>query len=250
VTTIGSAALVLALLLTGDAEVADGSKSGVRFGFDAWRCGQSVRSSWRQRDGRVVAEEKLDLEGERWVRYQLRRHNLAQDVVAVRAEGEVTLTIRNGEALRRVTLKAGDGLLAGPTLVSHVATALPRLQQGQPLEFDYLIAEQGMVLRLRASADPDRAGSRLAAGSVAGDTVVHIEAASMLLRPFVPATTLVFDAAGGLRSMTGRLLPQAGDITKPKSLDGVLRIRPVQVAGLEPRMQSGMQSGCNNPDLS
>jgi hypothetical protein len=75
---------------------------------------------------------------------------------------------------------------------------------------------------------------------------VHIEAASMLLRPFVPATTLVFDAAGGLRSMTGRLLPQAGDITKPKSLDGVLRIRPVQVAGLEPRMQSG----CNNPDLS
>jgi hypothetical protein len=66
------------------------------------------------------------------------------------------------------------------------------------------------------------------------------------MRPFVPNTKLVFDDSGVLRLMSGRLLPQLGDVTKPKSLDGVLRVKTVNVSG-DP---SSMQSTCNRPAVS
>lgn len=241
--------LALALLLSGDAQAVDGAGNGKSFGFVAWGCGSRVRSQWRQHDGRVVAEETLDLEGGRWMRYRLQRHNVRQEVVAIRSGREIVVTIRKGESQRRVSLRPTGELLAGPTLVSHLAEALPTLQAGRPMEFDYLIAEQGIVLRLRATATaqggvegPAATGSQGFRGAV----VVRVEAASVLLRAFVPATTLTFDAAGGLRSLSGRLLPQTGDVTKPKSLDGVLHFEAAETA----RSSSRMQSVCNTTDLS
>ena len=233
---VAAAALSLSLFLAGDAEVANGVDDAQRFGFTAWGCGSRVSSEWRQHDGRVVAEEKLDLADGRWVRYRLQRHNVGQEVVAVRAGREVELTILQGQSRRQVTLRPTGDLLAGPTLVSHLGDALPTLRAGRPVEFDYLVAEQGMILRLRASA----------AARGTGETVVKVEAASVLLRPFVPVTTLLFDATGDLRSLAGRLLPQAGDVGKAKSLDGVLRIRSTAVAGTASRKQSI----CNTADLS
>jgi len=230
-----SAALAVSLFLVGDAVV--GGANDLRFGFEAWRCGDALRSTWTTPDGRLVAAEKLDLEGERWVRYRLQRVPVAQEVLAERKGGEVTITIRNGDNSRRVTLRAARDLLAGPTLVSHLGAVAPSLALQQPIEFDYLIAEQGLVLRLRAVATSRR---------VDGGTTVKLEAASMLFRPFVPATTLEFDGDGNLSSLSGRLLPQFGDVKKPKSLDGVLRLR----AGEPQSSFARMQSVCNKSGLS
>ena len=237
----GVVALALGLVFAGEAQVAGGASDGLRFVFDAWRCGSSVHSAWRQGDGNMVAAEELDLEGEQWVRYRLHRPNVAQDVVAVRSGRIVNLTIRQGGSTRRVTLQTGAELLAGPALVNHIATSLPQLRAGEPLEFDYLIPEEAMILRLRASlAQP------AAVADPAVITAVRIQAASVLLRPFVPMTTLVFGVDGDLRSLTGRLLPVSANAKKLKSLDGVLRIRPVHLAAREPRMKPV----CNNPSLS
>jgi len=81
---------------------------------------------------------------------------------------------------------------------------------------------------------------------VDGGTTVKLEAASMLFRPFVPATTLEFDGDGNLSSLSGRLLPQFSDVTKPKSLDGVLRLRAGELQSSFARMQSV----CNKSVLS
>jgi hypothetical protein len=224
-------------MLSGDAQVAAGAGEGSRFRFDAWRCQNEVHSRWRNGDGRVVAEEKLAFEGERWVRYRLQRPTIAQDVVATREGNTLRLVIRNGESRKQVTLATSHSVLAGPMLVDHLSDKLATLRGGKAVEFDYLVPDHGMVLRLRATLD----------GSVRGtESRVRVEAASILMRAFVPNTKLVFDDSGVLRSMTGRLLPQLGDVTKPKSLDGVLRVTTVNISG----DGSPMQSTCNRPTLS
>lgn len=229
--------LAFAFVLSGDAQVAAGAGEGSRFRFDAWRCQSEVHSRWRSGDGRVVAEEELAFEGERWVRYRLQRPTIAQDVVATREGDTLRLVIRNGESRKQITLATTQTVLAGPLLVDHLAEKLPRLRAGKSVEFDYLVPDHGMVLRLRAT---------LEGGARTAESRVRVEAASLLMRAFVPNTKLVFDDSGVLRSMTGRLLPQLGDVTKPKSLDGVLRVRTVNVSG----ETSSMQSTCNRPTLS
>lgn len=229
--------LAFAFVLSGDAQVAAGAGEGSRFRFDAWRCQSEVHSRWRSGDGRVVAEEELAFEGERWVRYRLQRPTIAQDVVATREGDTLRLVIRNGESRKQITLATTQTVLAGPLLVDHLAEKLPRLRAGKSVEFDYLVPDHGMVLRLRAT---------LEGGARTAESRVRVEAASLLMRAFVPNTKLVFDDSGVLRSMTGRLLPQLGDVTKPKSLDGVLRVRAVNVSG----ETSSMQSTCNRPTLS
>jgi hypothetical protein len=69
--------------------------------------------------------------------------------------------------------------------------------------------------------------------------VVRLEAASLLMRPFVPPTVLEFDAAGQFVAMQGRLLPQLGPASQPQSLDGVMRVHDVP-----------MQSSCHMRNLS
>ena len=66
---------------------------------------------------------------------------------------------------------------------------------------------------------------------------VALEASAALARPFVPTTTFEFGADGGLRQVSGRMLPMAGDAKSPKALDGVLRM-------------SAAQSSCNSKSLS
>jgi len=231
------ALLALALAFTGEAEVTRGDSNGTRMAFEALGCGEWLHSKWRDGGGRVVAKEELVFEGDRWVRYRLHRPNIAQDVMAQRTAAGYRLTIRQGDTSRTVELTARGELLAGPTLISHVSASLPALRAGKVDEFDYLIAEQGMVLRLRARFDSTAAD---------GSTAVRLEAASLLLRVFVPPTLLRFDRQGELLSMTGRLVPQAGDAKNPQSLDGVLRLRPAALAASASRMQSS----CNKPELS
>jgi len=233
----GLAGLALAFVLSGDAQVVAGAGDGARFRFDAWRCQNEVRSRWRGGDGRVVAEEELAFEGERWVRYRLQRPTVAQDVVATREGESLRLVIRNGESRKQITLATTQTVLAGPMLVDHLSEKLPRLRAGKAVEFDYLVPDHGLVLRLRATLEGSARTS---------ESRVRVEAASLLMRPFVPNTKLVFDDSGVLRLMSGRLLPQLGDVTKPKSLDGVLRVKTVNVSG-DP---SSMQSTCNRPAVS
>ncbi len=229
--------LALAFVLSGDAQVAAGAGEGPRFRVDAWRCQNEVHSRWRGGDGRVVAEEELAFEGERWVRYRLQRPTVAQDVVATREGEALRLVIRNGESRKQITLATTQTVLAGPMLVDHLSEKLPRLRAGKAVEFDYLVPDHGLVLRLRATLEGSARTS---------ESRVRVEAASLLMRPFVPNTKLVFDDSGVLRLMSGRLLPQLGDVTKPKSLDGVLRVKTVNVSG-DP---SSMQSTCNRPAVS
>jgi hypothetical protein len=227
----------LAFVLSGDAQVAAGAGEGPRFRVDAWRCQNEVHSRWRGGDGRVVAEEELAFEGERWVRYRLQRPTVAQDVVATREGETLRLVIRNGESRKQITLATTQTVLAGPMLVDHLSEKLPRLRAGKAVEFDYLVPDHGLVLRLRATLEGSARTS---------ESRVRVEAASLLMRAFVPNTKLVFDDSGVLRLMSGRLLPQLGDVTKPKSLDGVLRVKTVNVSG-DP---SSMQSTCNRPAVS
>jgi hypothetical protein len=227
----------LAFVLSGDAQVAAGAGEGPRFRVDAWRCQNEVHSRWRGGDGRVVAEEELAFEGERWVRYRLQRPTVAQDVVATREGETLRLVIRSGESRKQITLATTQTVLAGPMLVDHLSEKLPRLRAGKAVEFDYLVPDHGLVLRLRATLEGSARTS---------ESRVRVEAASLLMRPFVPNTKLVFDDSGVLRLMSGRLLPQLGDVTKPKSLDGVLRVKTVNVSG-DP---SSMQSTCNRPAVS
>lgn len=229
--------LALAFVLSGDAQVAAGAGEGPRFRVDAWRCQNEVHSRWRGGDGRVVAEEELAFEGERWVRYRLQRPTVAQDVVATREGETLRLVIRSGESRKQITLATTQTVLAGPMLVDHLSEKLPRLRAGKAVEFDYLVPDHGLVLRLRAT---------LEGGARTSESRVRVEAASLLMRAFVPNTKLVFDDSGVLRLMSGRLLPQLGDVTKPKSLDGVLRVKTVNVSG-DP---SSMQSTCNRPAVS
>ncbi len=229
--------LALAFVLSGDAQVAAGAGEGPRFRVDAWRCQNEVHSRWRGGDGRVVAEEELAFEGERWVRYRLQRPTVAQDVVATREGETLRLVIRNGESRKQITLATTQTVLAGPMLVDHLSEKLPRLRAGKAVEFDYLVPDHGLVLRLRATLEGSARTS---------ESRVRVEAASLLMRAFVPNTKLVFDDSGVLRLMSGRLLPQLGDVTKPKSLDGVLRVKTVNVSG-DP---SSMQSTCNRPAVS
>jgi hypothetical protein len=93
----GVVALALGLVFAGDAQVAGGASDGLRFVFDAWRCGSSVHSAWRQGDGTMVAAEELASRGRAMGPLPAPPSQFAQDVVAVRSGRIVNLTIRQGE---------------------------------------------------------------------------------------------------------------------------------------------------------
>jgi len=219
-----------------EAEQVPPAARGVGLVGGGGRCGGGVVGDWRDAEGRLVAWGQVDLQGESWVRYRLRRESVGQDVKAVRDGDRVRVQISHGGRERTVSLPAGSSMVAGPLLVPLLQGRLAELRRGEALEFPYLVADQGLSLRLRASrAEHGAAGP---AGR-STRTVVRLEAASLLMRPFVPPTVLEFDAAGQFVAMQGRLLPQLGPASQPQSLDGVMRVHDVP-----------MQSSCHMRNLS
>ena len=85
-------------------------------------------------------------------------------------------------------------------MVSLLQEHLPQLRAGREIVRSYLVPEQALVLRLIARQ------SRAGAG---GSISVSIQAASPLLRPFVPTTVLEFDAQNRLLRSSGRILPSS-----------------------------------------
>lgn len=219
--------------LNGEAEVTGKAERGARFEFGGGRCGVFGYSEWRDGAGVAIAREELIYNGAAWQRYRLQRMAVAQDVEATREGDFIHLDIRDGERRRKVRLEVEGEVLAGPTLITHLQGNLRDLRRGKPVELQYLVAEQAMVLGLRATITGYGAG---------GLTNVRLEASSALLRPFVPTTLITFDDEGRFVGMQGRLLPQR---QRGVALDGVIRV--TYPGGMR---VASMKSSCNKSTLS
>ena len=220
--------------------------SGKRFSFSTGQCGQRLFVEWRDPQGRLAASEDVELTADDWSRYRLERPTIHQKIIGSVVGHELTLDIERDGVIERkqVTLKAP--LVAGPLLIRRLQRALPTLRAGEPLELDYLIADQATVLRLRIQRERDTGGPLL--GSVTagvGILRVRVQAASPWMRPFVPETWLTFDAEDELITMRGRLLPLEGSASRPQPLAGVLNLHPLASSSLR-----AMQSSCNRRSLS
>lgn len=256
----GSLPSVAATTLLGDAK----AESGQSFAFAAGQCAHGLFVEWRDGAGRLAAREEVSLMGQSWSHYRLERPNVGQVIEGVRVGDRLTLvTTRQGER-KEQALSVTDEVVAGPLLIRRLQAALTTLRQGEPLELDYLIADQGATLRLkiqRVEIDPrTRAGAGTGAGRAthaAGSVRLRMEAASPWMRPFVPQTFLTFDARGEFVAMQGRFLPLAGTASRSQPLAGVLSLRPATFDGaVDGALNSGrqslvaMQSSCNMTDLS
>ena len=211
--------------IEGDAR-ALGKDTGQRWRVSAWQCGARLGIEWRTADGRLSASEDVMLQPgstDRLAGYRLSRANVGQHVEGNVRDGMLELQIRAAGKARVARLAVTPGLLAGPMLVRHAHRNLAALRAGRELRMDYLLGERGAVIGLQMIVERGAADGP--------GTTVRIDAASMLMRPFVPTTRLTFSAEDTLVRVTGRLLPQTGTADAPTPVDGELRIRDVQAAG-------------------
>lgn len=203
-----------------------GTDTDQRWHVSAWHCGSRLGIEWRTADGRLSASEDVILQPgstDRLAGYRLSRENVGQHVEGTVRDGMLELRIRAAGKARVARLALTPGLLAGPMLVRYAHRNLAALRAGRELRMDYLLGESGAVIGLQM---------RVESGASDGPgTTVRIDAASMLMRPFVPTTRLTFSAEDTLVRVTGRLLPQAGTVDAPTPVDGELRIRDVQATG-------------------
>ncbi len=181
------------------------------------RCADRLHSEWRSSDGRLLASDDVLLSGGAFTRYTLARENLGQRITVTRSGSDLEFRSDGRDSVQSVPVEPGIPVLAGPMLVTHVAERLATLRAGRSLLVGYVIAERGMVLRLRIDVH---------AYGADGSLEVHADAASPLLRPFVPTTSMSFDAAQVLVSMSGRILPQDGGAMQPVPLDARVLLRP------------------------
>lgn len=253
---------VAATTLLGDAK----AENGQSFAFAAGQCAHGLFVEWRDEAGRVAAREEVSLSGESWSQYRLERPNVGQVIEGVRVGDRLRLiTHRQGER-KEQEISVTDEVVAGPLLIRRLQAALSQLRQGEPLELDYLIADQGATLRLKVQRVESNPGPGTGMGPgtgagratrAAGSVRLRMEAASPWMRPFVPQTFLTFDARGELVAMQGRFLPLAGTASRSQPLAGVLSLRPATFDGaVDGALNSGrqslvaMQSSCNMTDLS
>jgi hypothetical protein len=210
----------------GEAVIHGEASEGRRYLVDASRCGDRLSTEWRDLEGSVVAYEEVELSGGRWVRYRLQRTNIGQDLRAERRGDVVTITDRSRPGRSPAQVNGRGDLVAGPQLVFFLQSRLADLRAGRRIELQYLLADRGTALGFIARGESVGTGTRVA-----------LEASAALARPFVPTTTFEFGADGGLRQVSGRMLPVTGDAKSPKALDGVLRM-------------NAAQSSCNRKSLT
>jgi hypothetical protein len=224
----GAVARPDAMVVLGDASVIGRDRSGPRrFQLRFTRCAERVRSEWRASDGTLLAFDDVLLSVGGFTRYSLSRKNLGQSITVIRTGNALRFVGADGGTGRTVLADAGSPLLAGPMLVTYIAERLDALRAGRELRVGYVIADRGMVLRLRIAANGPGAD---------GGLEVHADAASALLRPFVPTTSLSFDSAGTLVAMSGLILPQDGAAGSPIPIEARVVLRaPLQA----------LQSGCH-----
>lgn len=242
VAALGAAPTTASTHIVGEA-VTD---SGKRFAFSAGQCGQRLFVEWRDAQGRLAAIEDVELTAGDWSSYRLERPTIHQKIIGSVVGRELTLQIERDGVLERKQFTLKAPLVAGPLLIRRLQAALPTLRAGEPLELDYLIADQASVLRLRIQRERD-AGQGLFGSVTDGADIlrVRIQAASPWMRPFVPETWLTFDAEDELITMRGRLLPLEGSASRPQPLAGVLNLHPLASSSLR-----AMQSSCNRRSLS
>ena len=191
------------------AEIVEGdavSRQGDQSTSYRWRvesCNGRMRSEWRTAAGQMIAWDEVEFADGQFLRYRLVRPNLGQD-----------MTLQGG----------GKVTLAGPMLIEYARRHLAPLRGGRELRVRYLVAERGSTVELRMRAPR----------SAPGRTQVLVDAASGLLRPFVPSAVLEFDAAERFVGMQGQILPQLGSKARPEPVAAQVRV-----------LSQGLTSACH-----
>ena len=174
-----------------------------KFRWSVERCGPRLRSEWRDASGALVAWDEVTQSGVAANRYDVMRVKSTESYSASFQNREIIIdSAKNGRSLGRERIGThGDAVVAGPMLIALVQEQLSRIRAGEDLVRSYLIPEKPMVLRLLARRLQTSAG---------GSISVLIQAASPLLRPFVPTTVLEFDGRDQLIRSSGHILPLQG----------------------------------------
>lgn len=185
----------------GDAVSVDSPRRKFRWSVEL--CGTRMRSEWRDASGALVAWDEVTQAGPAASRYDVVRVTSGQSFNARFLGREIVIdSATNGRSLDRDHVSTdGEAVIAGPMLIALVQEQLPRIRAGEELVRSYLVPEKSLVLRLRA-----RRSQTGADGSIS----VLIQAASPLLRPFVPTTLLDFDGRDRLVRSSGHILPLEG----------------------------------------
>ena len=189
---LADASIAAAEVVEGDAVSSQGELS-TSYQWRVESCDGRMRSEWRTASGQMIAWDEVEFRDGHFLRYRLVRPNLGQD-----------MTLHG----------SGDVTLAGPMLIEFARRNLQALRSGRELRVPYLVAERGssVELRLRASRP------------IGPRTQVVVEAASALLRPFVPRASLSFDPASRFVGMDGQILPQLGSRGRPEPVAAQVRV--------------------------